>query len=187
MRQWTWSDPHVGHRLMTRLRGFGEDVPAHDAWLEGLWRGSVEHGDEIYLLGDLFFGNRRRAVDFFGRLPGRKFLVPGNHDHSELRKAFEKAGMTILPLIHLMKVEGRDLVMCHYPLYTWPGAKHGALHLHGHSHGNLLRGDERTTRTDVGVDGSWGPGPVDLVDLVQFMSKRRYRRVDHHGTKPPAP
>lgn len=182
---WVWSDLHLRHPLLTRLRGFGEDRDAHDAWLAKLWDEAVSPHDVIYLLGDLSFAKPRRTAEWFFSRPGLKFLVAGNHDSPKQLRALRAAGVEVLPPIHYLDFAGRAVVLCHYPFATWKGAGRGALHLHGHSHGNLHRGDERTTRTDVGVDGHWGPGPVKLVEVVDTLSRRRYRAVDHHEARKP--
>jgi calcineurin-like phosphoesterase family protein len=51
--------------------------------------------------------------------------------------------------------------MFHYPIEDWDRVRHGALHLHGHTHGNLAN---RPGRWDVGVD-RWDMQPVTLTQI----------------------
>ncbi len=190
---WFTSDTHWGHKLMVAHRGY-ESAEAMDRDLIERWNARVQPGDVVYHLGDVSFRSPQQTQAIARRLHGQVFLIPGNHDKRATLQALEAAGwcfprmytearapdVTRTGYVLEVAALGRRLVLSHYALATWPGAHRGAWHLHGHSHGNLHGGDERTTRTDVGVDGIWGPGPVNLERLTAVLGKRRYRPVDHH-------
>lgn len=57
-----------------------EDTAAHDAWLLDLWRSTVDKKDMVYILGDLTFFKSEDARHLLEKLPGRKYLIAGNHD-----------------------------------------------------------------------------------------------------------
>jgi calcineurin-like phosphoesterase family protein len=61
-----------------------------------------------------------------------------------------------------IEVEGRRLVLCHYPLRAWNGQYRGSLQLHGHSHGRLK---PLPRQFDVGVDAR-GFRPATLRELT---------------------
>jgi calcineurin-like phosphoesterase family protein len=67
-----------------------------------------------------------------------------------------------------LKLDGRKVVLCHYPLESWNQMARGSWHLHGHSHGNLV---EFGLRADVGVD-CWSYAPVTYGELVRHMETR---------------
>lgn len=113
--------------------------------------------DDLWIIGDFAAceteEGRAAARAAFEALPGRKHLVRGNHDPDWLVKALPWAS------VHdLVEVEaaGRRLVLCHYPLVTWNGARAGALHLFGHVHTHW-KGAEG--QVNVGVD-LWNFAPV---------------------------
>lgn len=175
------SDTHWSHKLMVAKRGY-DSAYAMDEHLISLWNAAVQSSDFVYHLGDVSFASPQVTKRIAQALRGQVRLVPGNHDGKHL-KILRDAGWEVLPPIHDLDINGRRVVLCHFPLATWRGCHRGALHLHGHCHGSLNRGDERTTRTDVGVDGIWGPGPVSLDVVLGTLGRRRYRTVDHHGMR----
>ena len=61
-----------------------------------------------------------------------------------------------------LSVDGRRLVLCHYPFRSWNGQHRGSIDLHGHSHGRLKR---MPRQFDVGVDVH-GFAPVTLAALL---------------------
>ena len=60
--------------------------------------------------------------------------------------------------MHVKMPDGLQLVLCHYAMRVWRNSHHGAIHLYGHSHGNLI-GDSQSC--DVGVD-CWRFSPVSI-------------------------
>ncbi len=173
------ADTHYGHKRQVERRGFAL-AQEHDHMLITRWNEVVGPKDEVYHLGDFSFHNGARTKEIVAQLNGKIFLVGGNHDSRQTLKVLVECGVEILPLIYRRHFPGtqQKVVMCHYPMLTWPSAHWGAIHLHGHSHGNL--GAERTTRTDVGVDTKWGYGPVSWEAIEKEMSGREYTPVDHH-------
>lgn len=81
------ADLYFGHRNILRYqtdRPFADrdDTEAHDAWLLDLWRSTVDKKDKVYILGDLTFFKSEDARHLLEKLPGRKYLITGNHDGS---------------------------------------------------------------------------------------------------------
>lgn len=77
------ADLHLGHRLVSGLRGFG-DPAEHDAAIADQWRSIVGTNDIVWVLGDLAMASSNRGIDeVLGKiavLPGTKQLIAGNHD-----------------------------------------------------------------------------------------------------------
>jgi calcineurin-like phosphoesterase family protein len=66
------------------------------------------------------------------------------------------------------EVEGKLLILCHYPFRTWRDMGAGAIDIHGHSHGRLK---EETRQYDVGVD-VFDYRPVTLATILASRRKR---------------
>jgi calcineurin-like phosphoesterase family protein len=79
---WFTADLHLGHELVSRLRGF-RTITQHDRTLIRNYNELVKDKDEVYIVGDLCmwgpqnFGNMEAIVK---KLKGRKHLILGNHD-----------------------------------------------------------------------------------------------------------
>jgi calcineurin-like phosphoesterase family protein len=133
------------------------------ALVEG-WNGTVGPDDEIWHLGDF----ARRSAEVPGlleRLHGVKHLVRGNNDTPEAAAA---EGWRTVQDYAEIEVEGRRLVLCHYPFRSWNGQHKGAINLHGHSHGRLK---PLPRQVDVGVD-VWGWRPVGLAEMLASRPPR---------------
>lgn len=166
------SDQHFGHRNIIQYcnRPFGSLEQMHEALIRS-WNEVVSVDDDVYVLGDFAFCNPNRVLP---QLKGNLFLVRGNHDGKAVCK---NARWGFVKDYHEMSVDGKKLVLCHYPLLTWNGAHRGSWMLHGHSHGSL--GEEHSTRTDVGVDTS-GFVPLSWDQIKLRLGNREYKVVDGH-------
>lgn len=92
----------------------------------------VTKDDLTYILGDFSWGKADETVSILKRLNGRKILIKGNHDNvhnSELKKQFD-----YISSYEEIKVDGVDIVLCHYPINFFNGHFHGSYHLFGHVH-----------------------------------------------------
>jgi calcineurin-like phosphoesterase family protein len=177
-------DTHFGHRAVIKYgkRPFA-DVDEMDAELIRRWNVVVPDDGIVYHLGDVSFRKNAATVAILKRLHGRKHLIEGNHDHLN---AEAKAQFVDIANYRELKIDGRKIVLCHYPLESWNQMAYGSWHLHGHSHGNLA---EFGLRVDVGVD-CWSQAPVSYGELVQYMSTKSIEARDHHtprsGSEPGA-
>ena len=161
------ADLHFGHSSIlkhARKRPYSDtvDIVAHDAWLLDLWCSTVDKQDTIYILGDLTFLKSEEARRLLEKLPGRKFLIEGNHDGSisayrnYFKGVYQIKEMRFKPTMAPFLREDFNVVMCHYPMVTWNHKPSGAVMLHGHCHGKLDDFNAQSTdlRFDVGIDGS---------------------------------
>jgi calcineurin-like phosphoesterase family protein len=154
------SDHHFGHGNIIKYckRGFA-NVHQMNSYYIDVWNKQVSRDDVVYHLGDFTF---RDPTKYLSRLHGRIKIVPGNHDTWCKKQKFENLRsmywpVEILPLVHVVSVgktkSSPTIVLCHYPMYSWPHAHHGSWHLHGHSHRSLGYSDGAM---HVGVDDSGG-------------------------------
>lgn len=188
------ADLHFGHYSVLKhsfKRPFvgKEDMRAHDEWLLDLWWRTVDSADTVYLLGDLTCYRDDAARQLLEKLPGRKYLIEGNHDYSVypysryfqgvsqiLEKRFKSADFPFLD-------EDFRVVMCHYPMISWNKKQKGAVMLHGHSHGALDKFNAMSSdlRFDVGLDGELANLHfLKLEDIYRAAKEKIARHVVHH-------
>ena len=99
------------------------------------WNKTVGKDDTVYILGDMFWCPDKEAIPIIDQLNGTKILVKGNHDrvkNPEFAKRFAK-------IDEYMEIEddGRNLVLCHYPIPCFKKHFYGWIHLYGHVHNSF--------------------------------------------------
>lgn len=177
---WFLSDIHVGHRMVAGLRGFGDDIDAHDAALAANWDRVIRPDDQVKVLGDVTGrrGDEQRGLEWIAQRPGIKDLISGNHDgchplHSKAHKvqADYLAVFRSVQQSGVMRIAGQRVLLSHFP-YAGPDGDHtavirypewrfpdtGAWLLHGHTHSDI---QQRGRQLHVGVDAH-DLGPVSL-------------------------
>lgn len=163
------SDTHFGDARVLRIdrRPFASMVE-HDAALISYWNGMIAPEDEVWHLGDFAARRAGFAETLLSQLNGRKHLVIGNNDPEETTSA---AGWASVQRYAELLVDGRLLILCHYPFRTWNRMGKGSINLHGHSHGRLK---PMPRQFDVGVDPR-GLRPTTLPDTLSVARSRQRR------------
>lgn len=179
MNTWVTSDLHFGH---TNIMNFcAETRPYNDVkhMNESMvldWNAQVQPDDTVYILGDLAFMPAAEAVKLFNRLNGNKILVEGNHDRKILKDpVFRKCFVEIHSYLEV-RYDGTLVVMFHYPIAEWNQCHRGAVHFHGHLHGNPS-GIEQYRALDVGMDAT-GKVVLRMEDAIQQAMRGKIR--GHH-------
>ena len=182
------SDLHLGHHNIIKYcsRPF-KDIDEMDEKLIENWNEIITETDEVYIIGDLSFRPPERTGQILDRLRGKKTLIKGNHDKRLLKKypyVLSDRGIAVYDLLEIAPLIGdqkQPITLCHYPLEVWNHSHQGSWMLHGHSHGTLPD-NPNMLRMDVGVDcDNYWPMPIDLI--YHKMSKKKWKPVDHHGTR----
>ncbi len=193
---WATSDTHFGHTNVIKYsnRPYANADEMDEALIKN-WNSCVLDTHTIIHLGDFSF---KDPEQYLRRLKGKIVYIPGNHDqmfykNKKLLDRFENAVMLheVTKRIDGMKfnlqaeikyddgARGGLIVVNHYANLVWNKSHHGAIHLHGHSHGSL-RYPKVMRAMDVGVD-PMGYFPIRLDDAVARMSKIDPPTFDHHG------
>lgn len=184
---WFTSDTHFNHENIIKYsnRPFLNLEDMTEALVNN-WNALVNKNDTVFHLGDfaLSRGKKHNALcdRLLERLQGQKWLITGNHDRDEVVKNGRWIKVKSLHEIRidLGGMHKQRIVMCHYPLRTWPQIHRGSWMLHGHSHGNLKDIGGKTL--DVGVDVH-GYSPVSIDKVQLFMDGRGISSCDHHEVK----
>lgn len=95
---WLISDTHFGHRNIVK---FQQRPETHEIIIISEWIKRVRDEDRIIHLGDVWIrASNWRWAAIISRLPGKKFLIKGNHDGAG-DEWYERAGFEIIdPFIH---------------------------------------------------------------------------------------
>jgi len=160
------SDTHFGdHRVLNFYpRPFGS-VAEMDAAMIERWNAAVGRDDEVWHVGD-FARSFAVAAEILPRLNGKKHLLLGNNDPLPQPEGWES-----MADYAEARIDGIDLVLCHYPFRRWKGMDRGSVNLHGHSHGRLK---PLPRQFDVGADVR-NFRPVTLHELIPAAHRRRPR------------
>lgn len=165
------SDTHFGEarRIKVDHRPFAS-VAEQDKKLIARWNAVVKPRDEVYHLGDFTNAkDRGRVSKLLAALNGRKHLIVGNNDSKAT--IANKAWASVASYIEI-EVEGKLLILCHYPFRTWHNMGKGSIDLHGHSHGRLK---EATRQYDVGVD-VFDFRPVTLKTILASRGRHKKKK-----------
>lgn len=199
MKRWFSSDLHLGHTNILHLgdgRPFKDLAHMHATFMKNFWD-NVAPEDELYLLGDIAMGVFEDSLKIVQALPGKKFLIPGNHDRvfpklntesriSRFKPLYEEAGLEVLSLWHEIQIEVDGVVydvrLSHVPSsperYEGRADKlafarpidDGKFLIHGHTHSSEKISDN-PRELHIGVDANdWSPVSEEEI-------KNRMRKV----------
>lgn len=140
------SDLHFYHSNLNHqmdMRGF-EDETQMNAYMIRQWQEHVHEKDEVYVLGDFCFGRGEVTNEILRQLPGKKYLIIGNHDHYLEDKAFEASLFQWIQPYAEVKDRHRSVILSHYPVFCYNGQYRvnrdktpKAYMLYGHVHNTL--------------------------------------------------
>ena len=137
-RKLYFADPHFGHENVIRLdhRPFISAEEMDLIMIEN-WQKKIRKDDEVYIVGDFCYRNGKDPEWYLEQLPGKKYLVIGNHDQKMLKRPgimnyFED----VSEMMHVTD-NGRRICRCHFPLCEWNGYYRDSYHIYGHIHNCL--------------------------------------------------
>jgi calcineurin-like phosphoesterase family protein len=165
--EWFTADYHLSHKNIIRYvnRPFENAEVMNDVILSNLEL-SVDKGDVLYYLGDLTF-KKKVALQFFERFRNLEtHYIIGNHDKEEIITIAKKYCKSVSYLKDI-KLNGRNITLCHYAMRVWNKSHCNAWQLYGHSHGNLAPVGKQF---DVGVDSNEFK-PVSITQIEKIMEK----------------
>lgn len=198
---WFISDLHIGHKNIIRhqaarkkIMGLKDedDVETHDKYILDMWNRTVKRGDVVYILGDLIMMNKEQTRKVLHKMKAngvKIHLVVGNHDKSsqKLPEMFES--MEQIKVVDFKKSvypfldEDFPVVMCHYPMTTWPRKANGALHLFGHVHQNAPFINFGVTEGDLMLNVGFD-APFANYGLINLTTVYKWYKHKTSGNKP---
>ena len=165
------ADCHFGHENIIRFdnRPFS-DVEEMDLAMIALWNQRVTERDDVYILGDFCFRSRNDPAWYLRQLKGKKHLIQGNHDAATLEDANAMEHFVSVDKMRFVKDNGKNLVLCHFPIAEWNGYHKGAWHIYGHIHGRVdaagryMREQERALNAGCMLNGYQ---PATMQELIR--------------------
>lgn len=126
---WFCSDLHFGHKNIQKFRKEVSSEEDNRQRISSEWTQAVTKRDIVFVLGDAAF--TMDTVSQFGVLPGKKFLIRGNHDKLD----------TAVYLKYFDEVYGllkyKEFWLSHAPIH--PDELRGKRNLHGHVHYHTIQ------------------------------------------------
>ena len=128
------SDTHFGHENIIRHcnRPF-RNAEEMNAELIRRWRETVPEDGIVFHLGDFAHGNASLWNDILSALPGRKYLILGNHDMKALRQGY-MGRFELVAQQMTIRVGGQAIVLNHNPFLCYGGSYRDVWQLFGHVH-----------------------------------------------------
>jgi len=167
MDRWFISDTHFNHNGIIHLasRPFENAEEMNEALINS-WNSFVGLHDIVYHLGDFMYRNSLLDItEIIGRLNGNIQLILGNHDINNIRKSDYKY-FTWVGNYKTITINNQRYVLFHYPIHSWDGIHKGHIHLHGHTHNNIV--DPKKNRVSVCVE-LLDYRPINLEELKQLV------------------
>lgn len=117
---WLTSDLHFNHDkdFIWGARGFKNIYEMNDAIIKN-WNNTVDIEDDIYVLGDLMFGDTELGINMIKQLKGKIHIIRGNHD-SDARIALYKECWNVVEVCDAkwLKIGKQSFFLSHYPCLT---------------------------------------------------------------------
>lgn len=131
---WFTSDTHFGHENIIRYcnRPFRNAQEMNEELIRR-WRETVPEDGIVFHLGDFAHGSSRLWNDILYSLPGRKYLILGNHDMKSIRQSF-MSQFELVSQQMTIRVGGQAIVLNHNPFLCYGGSYRDVWQLFGHVH-----------------------------------------------------
>lgn len=133
------SDLHFFHENVLRFDNAPfPDINSRDKTIVGNWNNAVGVDDDVYILGDVSFGNATKTIPLLKSLNGNLHLIQGNHEKLMKNKDYRNCFVEITPYKEITddcsNIPG--VVLCHYPIICFNNRHRNWAHLYGHIHNN---------------------------------------------------
>lgn len=133
------ADTHFGHQNIIKMnnRPFSS-VEEMDEIMIKNWNEAVKSdNDDVYIIGDLCYKSGKNPVEYLKQLKGKKHLIIGNHDGRIIRDPVARKMFVDIKDMSTIWINGKMIVLCHYPMAEWNGFFRGSVLMYGHIHNNI--------------------------------------------------
>lgn len=161
MDSWIISDSHFGH---DNIRKHYERPANHDFIIYDNWKKMVGSKDIILHLGDLtvWYGMKQSIWESAcADLPGRKWMIKGNHDNRS-DEFYEELGFRIVPPF-TAKIGIFRIHFSHYPVDE--KTDDFDFNFHGHIHNNVKDAKQMEWHRNVSIE-TMNYRPIEIGDVL---------------------
>lgn len=137
---WVWSDHHLCHKNIIAYAQRPFKSPEEFALAMIRNAQSVAPDDIVIFGGDVSFGDAQHTKQWLSQIPGRKFLIIGNHeiDRKKKMRGIEKYGFeSFTDCLALKSSDDRLIYLTHYPLFSHD-LSNETINIHGHIHEKII-------------------------------------------------
>lgn len=197
---WFSSDFHLGHNkeFVWKTRGFNS-FEEHTYGVINTLNNMVAPQDKLFFLGDFCLNTTPdKFHQYIDQIKCQNiYMLWGNHNNpteriykTEIYNTFGK-DLKVYPFTYKnlifmgdyleIFVNGKIIVLSHYPHSVWNFMKEGAYMLCGHSHYSFKETQSNHKYgkiLDVGWDGKGSPYSLNEINLI--MDSKAVKEVDHH-------
>ena len=126
-------------QLPNANRPFKDYLEMHEAIKNNWLKKGITSKDEVFIVGDVGMYHEEEISSFLKKLPGKKYLVTGNHDIYNMKNKKFCSAFQWAKTYSEIYDEGRKVILFHYPIEEWNCFYRGAYHVHGHIHAEVIR------------------------------------------------
>jgi calcineurin-like phosphoesterase family protein len=168
-RLYVWSDQHLGHKALEKLRG--RSAGETDAVMLSNALATVGEKDVLIFGGDISMTDISTTNAWLRQIPATRILVLGNHDFD--KHATAQLKLAVDDVVSCLELPG--LFVTHYPVpervldAMRPGE--GVVNLHGHMHGRELDAEFGSGARHVDMS-------VECIDFAPVLIKLPACKID---------
>lgn len=192
---WFVGDTHFNHANLIRgsttwkdktdCRDF-DSKEEHDKTIINNINKVVGVRDVLYHLGDFGMGNKQSVYDFRKQIkcPTIHYII-GNHDHAIKNNSILKSDDGFVNARDLFnsvndivdkKINGINMVLCHFPFHSWHRKHYGSIHLYAHTHCEL---NYHPQAMCVSIDCHPEFRPFSLTEIIHTLkTKNEENRIE---------
>lgn len=150
------ADMHFFHeKIIHRMdnRQFNSIEQMHE-YMIYKWNNKVNQNDQVFILGDLSFGNIQQTEHILRQLKGKLYMIRGNHDKVIDEASFDASRFEWIKDYAEIQDNVRDMygkistvavILCHYPIMMYKGqyktdsvtGQPKVYMMHGHIHDTM--------------------------------------------------
>ena len=157
LNPWIIADTHFFHK---NIVDYTRRPKHHNELIAYNWGYFVQPDDYIIHLGDFALGRRKTIRMLTQSLPGKKYLIRGNHDRHS-RSFYERCGWEAVTNTISFQRRGWEVHLTHRPNKEL-NIDDGIVNIHGHIHNRSYR---EPFYINASVELNWY-APVRLLTLV---------------------